>query len=228
MKQDVARQSGAPRESADEAADAGQPNGPAGMTKGQMTRARILCTASRLLGTMSPVTLSVAAIAKESGVSPAAFYQYFSDVSDLLGILCAGVTTRMCDAFEASSLFLSRAAVEADGYAFLDMLGEAWDRQGCILNYRNMEADRGDPGCSALRQEWSRHVIARLNKLILSDQTKTPPLSFEEAGAEALVVFTAMERLAAAVRREQISPEGAERIRHAQVRVLMRTFGNSR
>lgn len=191
--------------------------------KGQMTRGRLMDAAAKLLDTISPSELTVATVAKSSGVSNATFYQYFEDVRGVLQALCDRTTRSLIDAFERSDLFLQRAAIEEDSFAFLDMLAAAWDQHGNLLNYRNMEADRGDNVCSELRAAWSRAVIFRLCVLMHARSGATADLSFEDIGAEALVIFAAMERLAAAVRREPISGLGAERIRNAQVRVLVRS-----
>ena len=50
--------------------------------RGQRTRQRLLDSTERLLGRSTYREVRVVDIARDAGMSPAAFYQYFADVED--------------------------------------------------------------------------------------------------------------------------------------------------
>lgn len=178
--------------------------------------------AAGLLTNCSPVELTAVAIAKEAGMASATFYLYFRDVPDLLLAISESATSDMIAGFVASIVFLDRNRIAPDSTIFLEMLGCWWKRHGVILQYRAMEADRGEERFRLQRERWASVVLDRLFILFKEVDATQPVLDDVDAYADALVVFTAIERLAAAVQRERGLRISAERMRAAQVRMLVR------
>src|ERR1700739_4095238 len=56
--------------------------------RGEATRSRLVHVIQEMLTERSPFEITVSAIARRAGVSPATFYVYFTDVKDALFHLC--------------------------------------------------------------------------------------------------------------------------------------------
>lgn len=132
--------------------------------KGRETRQRLMADARNLLDSCWPMDLTAAAAARHAGMASATFYLYFRDVRDLLLASDETATIEMVATFNQSTLFNDRSRIGEDSTAFIEMLRHWWDRHGVILQYRAMEADRGEERFR-LQREWSASAV--LDRLFL-------------------------------------------------------------
>lgn len=190
--------------------------------KGRETRRRLMDAAVRMLVGASPMDLTAMAIAAEAGTASATFYVYFRDVQDILFALSEVATEDMLAAFAALDIFRSNDRIAQDSEIFLTMLAEQWERHGAVLQYRMLEADRGNPRFTRLRDRWAVAVLDRFWALLKRAAPSDQPLDEIDAYAESIVLFASIERLAAAMKRQPLHRISPQRMRAAQARVLTR------
>lgn len=164
--------------------------------KGAKTRQRLLDAAAVLLETVSPVSLTAAAITRGAGVSPPSFYVYFNDVGDIVHDLALAANNDLASVMAVLRRWREGELGPSDGArAFVRTFREHWQQYRPILNVRNLEADRGDPRFLAMRQDAGHRIIRELADLIM--RGRSVALAPIEATARATVVFAAIERIAA-------------------------------
>jgi len=189
--------------------------------KGLETRGRLMAAADVLLQTVSPVSLSIHAIARQAGTSPATFYVYFDDVSDVVLALAQEASTDLGEIMDALARWRAGLETEAGARAFMAAYQAYWARHRAILVTRNMEADRGDPRFLATRSEAGMTIVRQLAQVI-QEGHPAGQLDDEQAIARATVMFAAIERLAAATplypRTPQSPTEAA--LNEAQIAIL--------
>lgn len=184
------------------------------------TRQRLMDAARRLLATMSPFDLTAAAIAKEARAASATFYVYFDDVQDVLFALSAAAVPEMTDLFEKDTLLRNPEKLDEESLQFIEAFNRVWDRHSDILLYRNLEADRGNPRFDKLRTQTAIPVLDgiadRINKAYPAESRPT----LHDSYAEGVVIFCALERLAAATHQYPDAEFKPDELRRAQARVL--------
>jgi AcrR family transcriptional regulator len=197
----------------------GQPLG----QKGTKTRSRLMTAAQRLLKTTSPMSLTVAAIAKEARTAPATFYVYFSDVEEVLWALCDSISEDTSNLFPNETFLRTPKRLEADALNFVTAYNDIWTRHSTILLYRNLEADRGNAKFNRLLVRVALPVLTGLTERIVeAGQKGRHAVSRSEANAEAVVFVAALDRIAAAT---LLYPEQSltpDILQHAQARILVR------
>lgn len=204
--------------------------GKAGQTlgnKGTETRLRLMEAARRLISKSSPLNLTAAAIAKEAGTAGATFYVYFDDVEDILWALCESIAQDTTNLFADDSILRVDERLEQDALAFVKSYARIWTRHGPLLLYRNLESDRGNPRFYALMLRISLPILKGLTDRIVAASTPEKPITRGEANAEAVVLYAAMDRIAAALHqypRDSLMPDVLLR---AQARVLTRMLRRS-
>jgi AcrR family transcriptional regulator len=147
-----------------------------------------------LLAKRSPLQITVFAIAKAAGSSPATFYVYFTDVKDVLLALCEMTREDLapiCKMLEGpwpSNNVVQRAKdfVEAY-YAF-------WHRHRRLLAVRDLEAKLGDERFEDERVHAVAPILHSLANRI-REARGLRNLSYEDAWAEAVVSCAAMDQL---------------------------------
>ena len=162
------------------------------------------------------------AIAAQAGCASATFYVYFRDVQDILYALSEAATEEMLVAFSRLDVFKTNDRIAIDSEVFLRMMADEWTRHGAILHYRMMEADRGNPKFSRLRERWAGIVLERFADLLSQAAPTDTTLERSDFYAEGIVLFASIERLAAAAQRDPKLPISPEKMRNAQARVLAR------
>ncbi len=192
--------------------------------KGRETRQRLMDAALALLKTGSPDRLTAAQIAKLAEVKPASFYVYFANVQDLLYDMCEAASREVAAAFEASDLFLDPEQVERDSVRFVEMWNDLWTRHQEVFHYRDMQANYGDRRFSSLVTNCAIPMMDRLFRLTRSAHQGRGGISNIDAYAEAVVLFVAIDRLAAAIHREHANGISPDRLKAAQARILARTL----
>ncbi|HUD90651.1 TetR family transcriptional regulator [Sphingobium sp.] len=190
--------------------------------KGTETRARLLAATRTLLETLSPFNLTVAAIAKAAKTAPATLYVYFDDVQDVFYAL----NIEAQQDFESMTnnhpeWFSDPVRIQYDAQQFVDEFNSVWDRHHHALQYRNLESDRGNTRFLALRTSNALPLIDRLAHAV---KAAKPGISNREAYADAIVLFSGVERMAAT--RDQIPSDQprlpADELSAAQARVIAR------
>ncbi|MDE1145159.1 MAG: TetR/AcrR family transcriptional regulator [Azospirillaceae bacterium] len=192
--------------------------------KGLETRGRLTDAARRLLAHQSPFDLTVVAIAREAALASATFYLYFDDVQDVLYALSdeAGAELRELD------LRVRPGHAEEDALAFVETFYELWRRHAVVLSYRNLESDRGNPRFMRLRTATAIPVLNRLCDLILAGAVRNGSgkgPSRMEAYAEGIVIFSAIEQIAAVTLQYPEESLHPVELKRAQARILARTIG---
>ncbi len=200
------------------------PGGKAGAVlgrKGAQTRARLLAATRELLQAVSPFQLTVVAIAKAARTASATLYVYFDDVEDVLYELACEACADFKEMLDRHREWFSQPEnIAQHAQEFIDQFNLVWDRHSHVLLYRNLEADRGNLRFLELR---TTNAIVILERLTAAVRDARPSLSRVEAQSDAVVLFSAVERLAgtrqnyAAMRRSLPLDE----LRRAQARVIV-------
>jgi len=188
--------------------------------KGHATRRKLMDAAERLLGTTSPVELTVVAIAQEAETSSATFYMYFKDVKEVLYALSqiAGQEMIQVSAVMDQSWDLER--FEAHAIKLVRSYDAIWNKHRKILQYRNMEADRGEPEFEKLRMDSALPFVERLAREILAHSPEKGGPTLGEAYAIGSVLHASLERLAATDPEVIKRSSGVNRLIAAQARVI--------
>ena len=195
--------------------------------KGLETRRRLMQAAHELLQTVSAVSLTVTAIARQAKTSSATFYVYFDDVSDIVLALARDASTDLDDVMAALAAWRAGLTPEDGARAFFAAYRAYWDRHRATLVTRNMEADRGDPRYLAVRSDVGLIIIRELAQVILNGHP-SDALTEDQAIGRATVIFAAIERLAATV---SLYPQAPTRLSQAaldeaQVAILVALVRN--
>jgi AcrR family transcriptional regulator len=192
--------------------------------KGTETRLKLMAAARRLMNKTSPLSLTAAAIAKEAGTAGATFYVYFNDVEDIMWALCDSVAQDVTNLFADDSILRDDAKLEKEALAFVKAYAQIWTRHGPLLLYRNLESDRGNARFNKLVLRIAMPILKALTDRIVASSTGGKPVTRGEANAEAVVVYAAMDRIAAALHqypRDSLMPDVLLR---AEARVLTRVL----
>lgn len=188
--------------------------------KGAETRARLLEATRTLLTTVSPFNLTVAAIAKAARTAPATLYVYFDDVQDVFYALSADAGEDFAEMTRNHpEWFTDPERLGADAQQFVDEFNRVWDRHSHALQYRNLESDRGNARFVDLR---TANALPLIDRLAVAVRQARPNSSNREVYADAIVLFSSVERLAATrhqfpVDRPRLPPEELSK---AQARVI--------
>lgn len=120
--------------------------------RGLATRRRLLDTTCALLATTSYRDLAVVDIAREAGVSPATFYQYFADVEAAILVLAealaaegAELLSELVERVRDTEDLVGAARAIAAGYVGL------WGENRALLRVIDLGAGEGDAHFRALR-----------------------------------------------------------------------------
>ncbi len=133
--------------------------------RGLATRRKFLDAAAKLLDEHSYRDVTVTEIAKEAGTSPATFYQYFSDVEDvvlaladeLVSVAATQLATRVRNGNWASESAWESALSLSDAFIAL------WASHRSILRLIDLANDEGD---SRFREVRTRLLAPTTNALV--------------------------------------------------------------
>jgi len=165
--------------------------------RARSTRQRLLEATREQLEQQSLRDLRVSDIARSVGASPATFYQYFRDASDVVLCLAEEASDEMPAIVE-----LITGSWEADqGLTRARRIAEAfiehWDRHHAALRVRNTASDEGDTRFQEVRNRAMTPVLAALARQAEAGQRtgRVPEAQHPQAAAAALAAI--LERLAA-------------------------------
>jgi AcrR family transcriptional regulator len=167
--------------------------------RGMATRERLLDHTNRLLGTTAYRDLKVVDIAREAGVSPATFYQYFPDAESAVLALADRLIgeggERLTLPFRRAT-WEGRAAYEACSdmaAAFLDF----WNDHSALMAVIDLAALEGDQRFRDCRT----HLLSRFTLLATDVITEQQRLGFAPAAlnpmATAVVLVSMLAHVAA-------------------------------
>lgn len=121
--------------------------------RAQATRQRLLEATEKLLARDGVLDIKLVDVTREIGSSPATFYQYFSDIDDVLAELADQVT----DVARELAATLDRSwSTPADYDKALDFVRRYdtyWHDHDAVLRARNLKAEEGDARFRSKRSE---------------------------------------------------------------------------
>lgn len=159
--------------------------------KGLIMRKRIMDKVLELIKDSSYKDLTVADVAYEAGTSTSTFYVYFSDIEDVLFACVEEAAQDVNSVMEVLNCPWDTGNMDAMVSDFVDCYMNVWARHAVEMRIRNQEADQGNIRFLQFRFESTKDIIDALEKKVAEAQpTAKNPRSL------ALVLFTAMERLA--------------------------------
>ncbi len=189
--------------------------------KGTQTRARLLAATRALLQTVSPFQLTVVAIAKAAKTASATLYVYFDDVEHVLYELCGEACREFSEMLARHpGWFTERETIADNVQEFIDEYNQVWERHSDVLLYRNLEADRGNLRFLEVRTVTGMSIVHLLASAV---RVARPGLTEVEAQADAIVLYSAVERLAG-TRRNYVAMRRAlpfDELLKAQARVII-------
>ncbi len=206
----------------------GSPRDPALLgRKGQATKRSLMDAASKLLETISPISLTAAAISKVAGTSPATFYVYFDNVEDILWALCSEISNDTSRLFINDRFLRDPDRLDQDALDFVHGYCDIWSKDGMLLLYRNMESDRGNRRFYHLVLKNVLPILQGLTDRIVEASPPGKPISRSDANSEAVVFISAVDRIAAALHLWPDDGLAADTLLRAEARVLVRMLRRS-
>lgn len=190
--------------------------------KGLETRQRLLDAALSALQASRGDALTVAQVAQLAQTSPPTFYLYFNDVDDAICMLAeqtsddlAELPTFVRKKWPAAK-YRERARTLISTYFRIMRLNRE------VLQYRNAAADRGDARFIKARLQGAWPLIEALADKMLQVDPEASRTRVQ-ALAQASVVVTAMERLAARSIPDIVEPGGNDdELIDAQAEIIVR------
>jgi len=187
------------------------------------TRERLLGATRELLSERSVRDISVVEIARRASTSPATFYQYFKDVSDVTLQLAEaaagempGVLAHIDESWRGKrGLETARSVVRG----FVDH----WDAHRSVLLVRNLFADEGDRRFMKVRRRALSPVIEQLAAKIRENQERGRVQVALHPAAAAAAMASILERLAAYHREIEYFGAGREELIESCARILYQT-----
>ena len=179
----------------------GRPLGPRALR----TRARILEATISLLEDRSMGDLRVIEIARRIGSSPATFYQYFKDVTDVVLELASEVSEFTPEMIELIHGDWTGPAGHERGRRLANLVIDNWDQYRAILRVRNNAANEGDPAFREVRLKAMLPLVTAFAEVIEAAHAESSaerPEDPESVGGQirplsgAMFMFALLEGLA--------------------------------
>lgn len=164
--------------------------------KGAESRARLLDGARRLIDGTPSAKLTATSIARAAGLASQTFYLYFSDVEELLLELSRQASDDMGEIAAELDAQWDPAAVREHAGRVVGAFYRYWDRHRAILHIRNFHADSGNDPFVEARNVASLPIVRKIAARIRAGQGDDR-LSEQDALARAVIIFSAIERMAA-------------------------------
>jgi AcrR family transcriptional regulator len=181
--------------------------------KGTESRRRLMDSTLSLLSEHSAHKLSASRIARVAGMASQSFYLYFKDIDELLLALAEEAAADIGSVVDALREAPGSSEPGDVSRRVIDAYSAYWDKHRSILSARNYIADSGNMAFLKLRQESTMPVILAVAERIVA--ADSGGLRMKEAVARAVVVYQAMERLAA--RSNAVEYRSAEQPQELQI-----------
>lgn len=189
--------------------------------KGAETRGRLLAAARDLIATTPVEKVSASAIARAASLASQTFYLYFDDVDEVLLTLsleAARDTGEIVAEFDRS---WDSAPPRVHAERFVSAFYRYWDKHRPILNIRNFRADAGQAAFAEIRNDSALPIVNRIADRIKRAQGRRE-LSDRDAFARAVIVYSAIERMAARYASVHIVSDAfdSDDLKRAEVEIL--------
>ena len=172
--------------------------GPAGLgARGLATRRRLLDALRRLLSEKAVAWISVADIARASGMSPATFYRYFADVDAAALALSEDVVDDLAPAVALVAPSWDGTAGLGRVMAFVEEFLAHWERNQAVLRLRNLAAEEGDARFSEVRLRTLRPLNVVLAAKVREHQREGNVVSEIQPTVAATALVGMLERIGA-------------------------------
>jgi len=193
--------------------------------KGAESRARLLEAARLLLSSAPSEKLTASAIARTAGLASQTFYVYFDDIDEILHVLAAVASKDLGEIIAELERPWDFSAIQQHAERVVAAFYRYWDQHRPILNVRNFRADGGQEAFMQLRNESAYPVVSRIASRILASHG-AGKLPERDAFARAVVIYAAMERMAARYASGGTDPEmvTSEELKHAEIDILALLF----
>ena len=173
------------------------PDRPALGTRGIRTQARLLDALRRLLAEKTIAWISVADIARTSGMSPATFYRYFRDVDEAALALAEEAAADIDKSVAAVGPSWDGDEGFANVMAFVEAFLAHWQRNQAVLRLRNLAAEEGDEEFSEVRLRTLRPVNQAISAKIREHQREGNVVSEIHPTIAATALVGMLERIGA-------------------------------
>jgi len=160
--------------------------------KGLIMRKKIMEKALELIEDSSYKDLTVADVAYEAGTSTSTFYVYFDDIEDVLFACVEEAAQDLNSIMSVLNTQWTEKNMKSKVTEFVDNYMKLWEKHTVELRIRNQEADQGNLRFLQFRMDSTREIIEGLERKVTEAQPEA-----KNPNALAIVLFTAMERLAA-------------------------------
>ncbi len=193
--------------------------------KGAESRARLLEEARLLLFSAPSEKLTASAIARAAGLASQTFYVYFDDIDEILYVLAEQATKDNAEIIAELDRPWDFGAVHHHAERVVSAFYRYWDRNRPIFNVRNFRADSGQEAFMQLRNVGAYPVVSRMASCILASHG-AGNLGKRDALARAVVIFAAMERMAARYANGGTDPSmvDSDELKQAEVDILALLF----
>jgi AcrR family transcriptional regulator len=162
--------------------------------KGADTRRRLLDSARTLLSRNGKLT--AAGISREAGVSAPTFYLYFENIADIQLSLSDEAGEDMAEILDILAQPWLPSTVSLRSEQLVRAFYAHWDRNRSVLSTRNHQSDLGNGDFDRSRRRAAMPVINALSERIREAQG-SGRVSDRDAMARSVIIYAAMERLAA-------------------------------
>ncbi|API59902.1 hypothetical protein BSL82_11760 [Tardibacter chloracetimidivorans] len=193
--------------------------------KGRRTREALTNAARQLLRESSPLDLSAVAISRQAEVSSASFYMYFNSVRDMLYQMNEAISEEIAELVPFLTRKWDDEDPAADALKFVKKFQEIWSQHREVLMFRNMEADLGNPQFDKLWRATLRPLVARIgDKIKEQAQTKGKFISVLDSRSRAVVLTSALERIAACDVRVINEELGMDRVQNSLADMIVKAI----
>ncbi len=193
--------------------------------KGTQSRLRLMKAARELLAADTPHKLTASSIARAAKLASQTFYLYFRDIDDLLLALAKEAAVDLKAVHAALGGANERQSPFELSRQFIEAYSEYWEHHRAVLTVRNYLADAGNHAFIKARAEDALPIINLIADRIMVVHS-TGDLDRKSAFARSVVIFSAIERMAARPATMQHEPTllSGEDLKRAEMEILTLLF----
>jgi AcrR family transcriptional regulator len=173
--------------------------------KGAESRQRLLDAAKDLLVRAPTQKLTASAVAREAGMASQTFYLYFAEMGELLLDLSKDASEDMAEVLDTLNCPWDVDSLRLHSQRFVDAFSRYWNRHREVLSIRNFQSDLGAEAFAQVRQDAGLQVVRAIAERIRAAHG-ADRLSRTDALARGVIIFAAIERLAARPATTQMEP----------------------
>ena len=164
--------------------------------KGAESRARLLAGARKLIDEAPSGKLTATAIARAAGLASQTFYLYFNDIEEALLQLSREASEDVSEIAAELDGQWEKGSLRDHAERVVSAFYRHWDRHRAILHIRNFRADSGQHAFVEARDASAMPLVKKIATRIRLAQDPGR-LSETDALARAVIIFSAIERMAA-------------------------------